>query len=82
MSCVCYCDEDDCQNNDNNCTMYDISYKIHEPLRNKIGRFHQHICKDCVDWWNSDYTEKEPLIIEDNIYDIILNEFAKKNNDE
>ena len=73
MSCLCYCDEDDCQNTEEHCTVYNISYDIHKPLREKLGNNPSHICKDCVGWWNDDYTEEEPLIIEDNIFDVVLN---------
>lgn len=78
MSSIHYCDEDDCLNTDNETTIYDISYDIHKSLRKKIGKHHQHICKDCVEWWNQDYTEDEPLIIEDDIFDIVLNENVKE----
>ena len=78
MSCICYCDEDSCTNKDADCTIYDISYDAHKTLRDKIGRLHQHICADCVEYYNDDYTEEEPLIIKDDIFDIILNQKAKE----
>ena len=69
MSCLRYCDSDDCYENENDVKMYDMSYKLNESLAKFIGN-NGDICQYCIDTWIEDYPN---LMIKDDIYDYIMN---------
>ncbi len=69
MSCLCYCDEDECQNTENDMKLYDISWPPQKPLADFL-RNDGHICKECLDYWLVDYPG---LVIEDDTYGVLMN---------
>jgi len=70
MSCLCYCDEDDCQNTEESVKLYDLSWDATKPLA-KFLRNNGHICQECLEnIWLVDYPD---LIIKDDTYGILLN---------
>ena len=79
MSCICYCDEDDCQNTEEDVKLYDVSWGPQQRLA-KFIRNNGHICKECLDnVWLVDYPD---LVIEHEIWGIIMNPDFKEDKDE
>ena len=70
MSCLCYCDEDDCKNTAEDVELYDLSWDATASLARFIGN-NGHICKECLDSvWLVDYPD---LVIKDVIWGVIMN---------
>ena len=69
MSCLCYCDEDDCQNTENDMKLYDLNYTATKSL-GKFLRNNGHICQWCLDLAIEDYPN---LVIEDDVFGPVLN---------
>lgn len=76
MSCICYCDEDDCRNTSEDIELYDLSWEKTKPLSDFL-RKNGHICKECLEnIWLVDYPD---LIIKYDVYGILLNpDFQEK----
>ena len=70
MSCLCYCDEDDCRNTEEDVKLYDLSWDATKSLA-KFLRNDGHICKECLD--NIYLVDYPDLVIEDEIWGVIMN---------
>ena len=71
MSSVTFCDCDECENNDNNATIYSVSDEVKEYMKIKFRQlFMYDICKNCLDEFN----EEEEMFIVDRYDEIVLKE--------